>query len=199
MRKSFALLVLSISILVAGVANGAEGLFFGVSVTSTKKVQKSSQDNLSHSAQVTRTLTSAGYQPKQVNDDVVSFSMDVNELSVPVLVSNAGNGELRVKMLLSFLASGQQVPTAKLLKLLDSNRNDQPAVFTYNEDLRQIELHMTVSAENARGIHLRDQLDVLAEIAVNTETLWNVGKVVSKVDGEQMNLGLQQRSQLTVR
>jgi hypothetical protein len=205
MRKSFALLALTLSILTSGAAFGAEGFFFGVSVNSTEKVQSrgfssSSDAEVASSLvdKVSQTLASAGYEPKHVNDDVLSFTMNVNELSIPVLASKTENGDLLVKMLLTSVAQGQEVAPAKLLKLLDSNRNHQPATFTYNEELRHIELHVTVKAKNARGIQLRDELDLLAEIAGNTQKLWNVGKVVGEVDGRQVKLGLQQRAQLSV-
>ena len=205
MRKSFALLALSLSLLTSGAAQAAEGFFFGVSVNSTEKVQsrgfKSSSDAEVSSSlveKVSQTLVSAGYDPKHVNDDVLSFTMSVNEMSVPVLAAKTENGDLLVKMLLTSVAKGQPVSPAKLLKLLDSNRNHQPATFNYNEELRHIELHVTVKAKHARGIQLRDELDLLAEIATDTEKLWNVGRAVGEVDGERVGLGLQQRAKFSV-
>lgn len=204
MRKSFAFLALTLSILTSGAAFGAEGFFFGVSVNESQNVTargfKAVETEASASLidRVSQTLVSAGYEPKHVNDDVLSFTMNVNEMSVPVLASKTANGELHVKMLLSSVAQGQEIAPAKLLKLLDSNRSHQPATFSYNEELKHIELHVTLQAKHTRGVQLRDELDLLMEIAGSTEKLWNVGNVVGEVDGRQVKLGLQQRAQFSV-
>lgn len=194
MRKSFASIVLSLSLLNVGGAWGAEGLFSDVSLDLTPPApstdqtgpaagegQAPRQSPLGAPAdQLGLALLVAGYQPKEVSPNVVAISMTVEEMTIPVLVSTeTASNQLRLTMLLSSLANVRQLPTASLLKLLGSNRTLQPAFFAYNESQQRIELQVSLPANSTSDTRLREELDNLAEIAKKTEKTWNIGQMVT--------------------
>jgi uncharacterized protein (TIGR03066 family) len=194
MRKSFASIVLSLSLLNVGGAWGAEGLFSDVSLDLTPPAPSTDQNSqtpregqapqqLPPSApadQLGLALLVAGYQPKEVSKDVVAITMTVEEMTIPVLVSTeTASNQIRLTMLLSSLADVRQLPTASLLKLLGSNRTLQPAFFAYNEAQQRIELQVSLPASSTSDTRLREELDNLAEIAKKTEKTWNIGQMIT--------------------
>lgn len=123
------------------------------------------------------TLLGAGYSSKRVTDNVVAITVRRGELSLPVLVSVSGDGQkLWLGMMLSKIADEKTLPTDKLLKLLEANRQHGPASFVYSRNRGRIELHLALDNRGISSGVLKTKLDELIEVAAKTVDLWNLGE-----------------------
>ncbi len=123
------------------------------------------------------TLLGAGYSSKRVTDNVVSITVRRGELSLPVLVSVSSDGQkLWLGMMLSKIADEKTLPTDKLLKLLEANRQHGPASFVYSRNRGRIELHLALDNRGISSELVKTKLDELTDIAAKTVDLWNLGE-----------------------
>ncbi len=124
------------------------------------------------------TVKLAGFEPKQVSDQIVQTKVQLDKWSFPVLISsNQQKQEVVLVVLLSLVKDETQLSSAKLLELLDASREHSPAYFAYSSKRKRIELYRTVEGQAPSAQRLKTELNRLAEIAKSTETLWNLTAV----------------------
>ncbi len=117
----------------------------------------------------------AGFEPKQLNAQVVSTKVQLDKWSFPVLVTtDEDKQEVMLVLLLSVVKDQKQLPSAKLLELLSASREHAPAYFAYSSKRQRIELYRTLENRTPSAELLKTEINRLASIAKATEGLWNL-------------------------
>lgn len=120
-------------------------------------------------------MKEAGFEPKQLSEQVVQTKVQLDRWSFPVLVtSDPKKQEVIVVLLLSVVKDEKQLPASKLLELLDASREHSPAYFAYSSKRKRIELYRTLDDVSPSSETLKTEINRLAQIAKGTETLWNL-------------------------
>ena len=126
-------------------------------------------------AAISDALRQAGFEPKELSSEVVSINLTAGEWSFPVLVTaSEDRGQLSLIALLSSVKDEKQVPPDKLLSLLSANRDYAPAYFSFSSKRKRTELHLGVDNQAMTGESLKREIDRLAAIAKETQSLWQL-------------------------
>lgn len=128
-------------------------------------------------SQLADLLRDAGLEP-QVDEEVekianvrLQHARGIFEISL-ALTDN--RDEIEMVLRLTDL-DGKQLPAEKLLALLAANREHQPAVFSFSEKRKRLELWRSVTNIDISPRALREELRRLTTIAESTAGLWDIG------------------------
>ncbi len=119
----------------------------------------------------------AGLEVEEDSENqLVSTKTVLGPWTFPVAVVMTDDaGHLMIALMLSSAESEQQIPTDKLLGMLQANRKYAPASFGYSAARQRTELYYTVKNENITGQMLAEQIRRLANVADATQDLWQIG------------------------
>src|SRR5690606_21942751 len=105
---------------------------------------------------------------------VLSIKIERGDWTFPALVMLSENQkELWLVLLLSSIKDEKQVPAGRLLQLMSATREYAPAYFAYSEKRKRTELYRVFENSQLTAERLREELNRLTEIALETESLWN--------------------------
>lgn len=132
-------------------------------------------------AQLTRLMREAGFEPEEDADNrMVTTETKIDVWTFPVLVWISENErQLTLALLLSSTKDEGVIPKSKLLELLEANRRYAPAFFGYSAKNKRTELYHILENREINARKLADEIRGLAEIAIETEKLWDFGGAAS--------------------
>lgn len=120
-------------------------------------------------------VRAAGFEPREVSAQMVQTKVPLDKFSFPALISaSEDKDEVVLVLLLSVVNDESQLPSGKLLELLNASREHAPASFAYSSKRKRIELYRTLDSRTPSAEQLRKELTRLAEIARSTHSLWNL-------------------------
>jgi len=127
--------------------------------------------------ELARKLRLGGFDVEEDADsELVALKVSLAKWSFPVrIVLASDQSELMIAMLLSSATSDDQITRSQLLKLLQANRQYAPASFGYSAKRRRIELYRLLKNRHITGKLLREEIGRLAQVAVETQSLWQIG------------------------
>jgi uncharacterized protein (TIGR03066 family) len=116
----------------------------------------------------------AGFEPSAISEDTVALKVKQDPSEFQLLITaQKDRSQLHLTMLLGVLNDATQASSARLLQLMDANREHAPAYFAYNAPQKRTELHRIVDIDGGSIDQLRDAINQLAATAKQTESLWN--------------------------
>lgn len=125
-------------------------------------------------AQLQGLLEAAGYTPTKINDNLYSIKYKSGKWTFPVAFTISPNGDnFWIIMILNTLESETQLPRENLLGLLKANYDHGPAHFTFSEKSKRIDVTRAVPTLGMDVKLLQTHLQLLADIADKTSTLWS--------------------------
>ena len=131
--------------------------------------------------QLAEILTDAGLAPKKDTDNLVSIKFQHSRWTFPVAFTMTDdNSNIWMTMLLVKLEPEQILANEQLLGLLGTNRDIRPAFFTLSDSGKRIEMFLQITNTAITPKALRDNLAVLAGVAENSATLWDLAPVAGK-------------------
>ena len=192
MRKSFSLLAL-ILILAAADVRAEDSLFSAVPIDSVfspsgassgqqqqRQTPVEQPKRLFGAARLGEMLRDAGYEPAELSPLIVSTKMQIEQVTIPVVLTlSADQSQLEVMLLLGSAKDEKQLPAEKLLTLLAANRQHAPAYFSYSEKNKRTELHRELSNQGMSSEVLKAELTKLNTIAKETQAAWNIDVSIS--------------------
>ncbi len=93
----------------------------------------------------------------------------------PVIVTiSEDEQDLLIAVGLRAVSDSQKLPAARLLQLLEANQKTSRASFVFNRDKGRLELLCQVRNTGEKDVLLRDEINRLAILARDLETVWNL-------------------------
>jgi hypothetical protein len=124
-------------------------------------------------SQLVDLLRDGGLASQADGDATVTLDLAHPRGPFPVVIGLSEDREqLVVLLLLSQLDAQQTLSTDRLLGLLAANKEHRPAMFSYSDSRKRIELVLSLTNQDISGRLLRDELQRLATIAESTASLW---------------------------
>jgi hypothetical protein len=131
------------------------------------------KSKLSDAGQLTRLLQNAGFESKEVGSRAVSAEKKLGDWSFPLVVTITEDEEwLGIVLILGAVEDQKKIATDKLLSLLDANRKYAPTSFAFSPKRQRFELYHLMRNRQLSGRTVRDEINRLAQIATETESLW---------------------------
>lgn len=130
---------------------------------------------LSGAPALAEVVSQAGLDPKAVSQNVVSTKVQHESWSFPALVTTSDDhDQVVLVLLLSVVQDEKQLPAAKLLEMMNANRDHAPAFFAYSSKRKRIELYRTLENSGVTPAQVREEIERLAKIAGATQSLWKL-------------------------
>jgi hypothetical protein len=169
---------------------GADELFSRVPIDSVFSTPSNSQTPNSDSPpafdrgrkilnveQLADMLRDTGLAPESDGEKLVTVKLQHARWTFSIILGTAEDrDELFFVMLLSEL-DAKQMSSEKLLALLAANREHQPAVFSFSDKRKRIELSRVIDNIEITPRVLRAEMQNLAAIAESTASMWELGNV----------------------
>lgn len=122
-----------------------------------------------------RLLTEAGCQSAAVQNAAATASIVAGKWSFPLQLSLAeDNQRLELVLGLATVSQSTAFPAERLLQLLEENARHAPRQFVYHAVRQRLELQVTLHSRELTSQDLRDQIDGLTRLALQTEARWNL-------------------------
>lgn len=185
MRKTLLLAVLTLSFATSSARAGDDDLFSKVRLDSTSAsggtVGRPDEPSRERGAAVSNTnalqslLLAAGYSARIADDEAVAIELTRSDWSATVGIMIADGGrQLRLAMKLTDPDADTVIGAQTLRGLLEANRVNWGAFFAVTGDPQHIELVKTLANDGLTAETLRTELDLMAEMAEKTKSVWNV-------------------------
>ncbi len=122
-----------------------------------------------------RTLQDANFEGSALGTRAVATKKQLASWQFPVLVTLSENEQdVTIVLGLRRVSELQKVPATRLLQLLETNEKSGRTSFAFNRDRNRLELFSLVGNSGITGQTLRDEINRLAILARDTESLWNL-------------------------
>ena len=122
-----------------------------------------------------RTLQDANFEGTAVGTRAVATKKQLASWQFPVLVTLSENEQdVTIVLGLRRVSDLQKVPATRLLQLLETNEKSGRTSFAFNRERNRLELFSLIDNSDITGQILRDQINRLAILARDTESLWNL-------------------------
>ena len=122
-----------------------------------------------------RTLQDANFEGTAIGTRAVATLKQLASWQFPVQVTLAENEQdVTIVLGLRRVSDLQKVPAARLLQLLESNEKLARTSFAFNRERSRFELFSLIRNKGITGQTLRDEINRLAILARDTESLWNL-------------------------
>jgi hypothetical protein len=190
MKKFSSPLILLMAALIHSVATGPETLgqqddlfstvrtstvFSGDVASSGPSGTVAETGRITSADDLVRMLQQAEFTATAVGTRAASTTKQLDSWQFPVLVTISDNEQdLLLVVGLRSVSDAQKLSTSRLLQLLELNQKAGRANFVFNRERGRIELLSFVKNSNQKAISLRDEINRLAILARDTETLWNL-------------------------
>ena len=121
---------------------------------------------------VVELLREAGLEAEVEGENAANVKFQHSRWTFPVAISlDADREKVRLEMLLTELGSNT-LSAERLMGLLGSNIDFQPAFFSFSDKRKRIELVATIANSQVSAESLREELGKLAAISESTANLW---------------------------
>ncbi len=122
-----------------------------------------------------RTLTDANFEGTAVGTRAVATKKQLASWQFPVLVTLSENEQdVTIVLGLRRVSDLQKVPATRLWQLLETNEKSGRTSFAFNRERNRLELFSLIGNSGITGQTLRDEINRLAILARDTESLWNL-------------------------
>lgn len=122
-----------------------------------------------------RTLQDANFEGSAIGTRAVATKKQLASWQFPVLVTLSENEQdVTIVLGLRRVSDPQKVPATRLLQLLETNEKSGRTSFAFNRERNRLELFSLIGNTGITGQTLRDQINRLAILARDTESLWNL-------------------------
>jgi hypothetical protein len=130
---------------------------------------------LTSTDELVHTLQEASFEASASGVRTASTRKQLDSWIFPILVV-LSEDEQNVSVVLGLRAvsDSQKVPATRLLQLLESNEKSGRTSFAFNRDRNRIELFSLIRNTGVNAQALRDEINRLAILARDTESLWNL-------------------------
>jgi hypothetical protein len=130
---------------------------------------------LTSTDEIVHTLQEAGFEASASGTRMAATRKQLDLWVFPVLVTVAEDEQdVSIVLGLRAVSDSQKVPAPRLLQLLESNEKSGRTSFAFNRDRNRIELFSLLKNSGVNAQALRDEINRLAILARNTESLWNL-------------------------
>ncbi len=122
-----------------------------------------------------RTLQESNFEASTIGHRAVATKKQLASWQFPVLVTLSENEQdVTIVLGLRRVSDSQKVPATRLLQLLETNEKSGRTSFAFNRERNRLELFSLMENSGITGQTLRDQINNLAILARDTESLWNL-------------------------
>jgi len=122
-----------------------------------------------------RTLQEGNFEASTIGNRAVATKKQLASWQFPVLVTLSENEQdVMIVLGLRRVSDSQKVPATRLLQLLETNEKSGRTSFAFNRERNRLELFSLIENSGITGQTLRDQINNLAILARDTESLWNL-------------------------
>ncbi|MBC7968414.1 MAG: hypothetical protein H7Z17_21115 [Fuerstia sp.] len=130
---------------------------------------------LTSTDELVHTLQEASFEASASGVRMASTRKQLDSWIFPVLVTlSEDEQDVSVVLGLRAVSDSQKVPATRLLQLLESNEKSGRTSFAFNRDRSRIELFSLIKNAGVNAHALRDEINRLAILARDTESLWNL-------------------------
>lgn len=128
-------------------------------------------------AEIPAFLSRMGFESEDLGGDVYKIVYKKDEWNLPyAFVISPNKTQFWVTLSLNTLEEGVTIPHDKLLKMLQFNHKFGPYHFAYSDDSRRIYVCRALKNDALTPADVKAVIEVLAELAINHEDLWNHNK-----------------------
>jgi hypothetical protein len=122
-----------------------------------------------------RTLQEGNFEASAIGTRAVATKKQIASWQFPVLVTLSENErDVTIVLGLRRVSDLQKVPAARLLQLLETNEKSGGTSYAFNRERNRLELFSLLENSGISGQTLRDEINRLAILARDTESLWNL-------------------------
>jgi len=130
---------------------------------------------LTSTDELVHTLQEASFEAAAGGNRMAATKKQLDSWMFPVLVSLSENEQdVSVVLGLRAVSDSRKVPATRLLQLLESNEKSGRTSFAFNRERNRIELFSLIRNSGVNAQTLRDEINRLAILARDTESLWNL-------------------------
>ena len=130
---------------------------------------------LTSTDELVHTLQEASFEASASGVRMASTRKQLDSWIFPVLVTlSEDEQDVSVVLGLRAVSDAQKMPATRLLQLLESNEKSARTSFAFNRDRNRIELLSLIKNAGVNAQALRDEINRLAILARDTESLWNL-------------------------
>lgn len=130
---------------------------------------------LTSADELVHTLQEASFEATAGGNRMAVTKKQLDSWMFPVLVSLSENEQdVSVVLGLRAVSDSRKVPATRLLQLLESNEKSGRTSFAFNRERNRIELFSLIRNSGVNAQALRDEINRLAILARDTESLWNL-------------------------
>lgn len=130
---------------------------------------------LTSTDELVHTLQEAGFEASASGIRIASTRKQLDSWIFPVLVTlSEDEQDVSVVLGLRAVSDSQKLPATRLLRLLESNEKSGRTSFAFNRDRNRIELFSLIKNAGVDALALRDEINRLAILARDSESLWNL-------------------------
>ena len=143
--------------------------------SSTTSISGSEKTKVRDLSQLERVFREAGFSVEKDDNRTLSLKTTAGEWSLPVEITISEDGkQLTVAMFLSVVEMESTLTVRNVLAILEANRKYAPTSFAYNSEQKRFELDRVLPNEKITANVVRNTIDRLANVALETESLWNL-------------------------
>ncbi|MEJ7592742.1 MAG: hypothetical protein WKF77_14435 [Planctomycetaceae bacterium] len=134
---------------------------------------------LTSTDELVHTLQEASFEASAAGTRMAATTKQLDSWIFPVLVTLSENEQdVSIVLGLRAVSDSQKVPATRLLRLLESNEKSGRTSFAFNRDRNRIELFSLIKNAGVNAQGLREEINRLAILARDTESLWNLEESV---------------------
>ena len=125
--------------------------------------------------ELVHTLQEANFEAAAGGTRVAATKKQLDLWQFPVLVMlSEDEQDVSIVLGLRAVSDSGKVPATRLLQLLESNEKSGRTSFAFNRERNRIELFSLIKNSGVNAQSLRDEINRLAILARDTESLWNL-------------------------
>ena len=130
---------------------------------------------LTSTDELVHTLQEASFEASAAGTRMAATTKQLDLWIFPVLVIlSETEQDVSIVLGLRAVSDSQKVPATRLLRLLESNEKSGRTSFAFNRDRNRIELFSLIKNAGVNAQGLREEINRLAILARDTESLWNL-------------------------
>ncbi|APZ95060.1 hypothetical protein [Fuerstiella marisgermanici] len=129
---------------------------------------------ITKAAELRELLKSAGFDGKVAGSRSAAAQKDLNPWEFPVLAAiSEDEDHITIMLGLQTIEDSSQLSADTLLKMMQVNQQEAPAVFGYSKIRKRTELYCVLRNNGVTGRILRDEINRMATVAKRHEAIWD--------------------------
>ena len=132
-------------------------------------------------AELPQFIQAMGYKVRDLGDNFFAISVQEGEWTFePVISMSKGGTRLWIHTNLKTYPSSNSLSSTQLINLLDANLTYGPVTFNYNKKSNRISVSRSCKNQGLMPSELKAVIVDMCKVAVETESLWNIGSTNSQ-------------------